>query len=271
MTEQHDWLDSFFEGSVKLKDIAYCSITQEMCRASVAYDPKTLADVPAHLLDESMIMEALRLDPCAIEFVPYERFKQQYREWAVWVIRQTPEAVVYFHAAFVEQYGEMLACEEPVCMLNMTPAQRTYGVIESALELDESLLADCPPAEIKTKNLIPVLARLENWFYMMPHVKTLSELLLERPELAPFPKPPLSEVLNGIQGIDKELSLDAQKDAVFHLAYLGHFDVAEVAAHTSNGEVFQLAMRVFQPEDFKQYCLNHERTRDYVLEADLGL
>jgi hypothetical protein len=271
MTDEQDWLDAFFEGTIKLKDIAYCSITQEMCRASVAYDPKTLANVPSHLLDESMIMEALRLDPCAIEFVPYERFKQQYREWAVWAIRQTPEAVVYFHAAFVERYGEMLVCEEPVCMLNMSPAQRTYEVIASALELDESLLADCPPTEIEVKHLIPVLARLENWFYMRPHVKTLSQLLLEHPELGPFRKPLLGDVLVAIQGMNEELSLGAEKDAIFHLAYLGHFDMHEVAAHTSNGTVFQLAMKVFPPDDFKQACLKHERTRDYVLEADLGL
>jgi len=271
MTDEQDWLDAFFEGAIKLKDIAYCSITQEMCRASVAYDPKTLADVPSHLLDESMIMEALRLDPTVIGFAPYERFRHVYKDWALFAVRQHAEVISFLHPPFVQQYGTALACEDPVCIRFMTPEQRTYEVIASALELDEWTLWHCPPAEIETGHLIPVLARLENWFYMTPHVKTLSLLLLERPELAPFPKPDLGTVLQEIQWVDKDISWEAQGKAIYHLAYLGHFDLHEVAAHTSNGQVFQLAMKVFPPDDFKQACLKHERTRDYVLEADLGL
>jgi hypothetical protein len=271
MTDEQDWLDAFFEGTIKLKDIAYCSITQEMCRASVSYDPKTLADVPSHLLDESMIMEAIRLDPAAIEFVPYEPFRHVYRDWAVVAIRENAEAVSLLHPPFVQKHGTILVCEEPVCLKFMTPAQRTYDVIVSAIELDEIQLLYCPPEEIETLHLIPIILQLQNWFYMTPHVKTLGQLLLTRPDLAPFPKPSLNEVLEGIQSVDKDVSLDAQKEALFHLAYLGHFDLHEVAAHTSNGQVFQLAMKVFPPDDFKQACLKHERTRDYVLEADLGL
>jgi hypothetical protein len=247
-------------------------LTFEMCAYILERMPLILEFVPKRLMTVELVVATVKSDRRAIQFVPYPQFLDIYAELAIPIINTFSFDMGYLDKDFIRVEGVKLLGLESIVFAFIRPELRTPEIVEAALMKDRSTIQYCKGGELLPEHLRHFFSDPGSWYMLSPHAKLLGQLLQERPDLAPLPKPDsLRQIYDGFQQMAAEVKERRHMHSVIYYAYLSHFQAHEVAPLISTGEEYAKMLGIFSEDALQAACLKHEQTRDYVLEHDLGL
>jgi len=265
-------IDRVIDSTLHFTQLPEHLLTFKMCAYILAYAPMNLEFVPKRLMTVELVVDAVRKDRRAIQFVPYPQFLDIYAELAIPIVTTFAFDILYLDSDFIRVEGVQLTAIKSTVFAFISPQLRTPEIVEAAFAQDRSTIQYCKGGELIPEHLAHFLSDPGSWYLLSPHAKLLGQLLRKQPDLAPLPKPQsLKETYAGFQKMTSEVKENRDMHSVIYYAYLSHFQAHEVAPLISTGDEYTKMLNIFSEDCLRKACLEHEKTRAYVLEQDLGL
>lgn len=265
-------VDRVLDSTLHFAQLPEHLLTPKLCAYILAYAPMNLEFVPKRLMTVELIVDTVKRDRRTIQFVPYPQFLDIYAELSIPIVTTFSFDVIYLDNDFIRAEGAKLVNATPKVFMFIKPTLRTPEIVDAAFLHALTNIQYCKGGELLPEHLIHFLPDPENWYMLPPHAKLLGQLLKQRPDLAPVPKPgSLKQIYEGFQQMPLEVKEQRDMNSVMYYAYLSHFQAHELAPFISTGDEYTKMLGIFPEDALQAACLDHEKTRDYVLEHDLGL